>query len=578
MKTHIKKIITSFFLLSSILVFGQAPTDEDIRFDRKEVTKEIYDNNPGVDTKILDRQIEDIRIKLVERYDIRIKRVRPFFPFDVIWPVREEDGFTGCSRSNFNSKTPFSVWTLANNIPTYLYTDPFTEQVTNNFSGTAFYSNDDTNFARFEQMDGEFIDQYIATVAVNNPSIRTTIPSSFVRVGNKRSHRGKEMISRSFVLNSVNDVIFYDFAIVLQDPGHSGEPFYRIAIRVNNVLQACSEIVYIASSGLSGDGFLNAGSSIWVKPWSSNVIKPADFGATVGSTVTVEISASDCDQGGHFGYGYFDIQCVDEDKIIVIDEGEHCIKTPIRFRSSVEMAQTGYIWKLYNSNNVLISQTGDAEPSFTFTQAGQYTMRLEIPYFTTTQNPPCNIVSVFSRQFTVSTCEELPCQYCASFNPLKGEKYVIEGWVKEKTIADKDIQLKTYDKPFIKVSFTDSNQNIIGTESFHTSGAIIDGWQKILGEFTIPEAIDDLHIELENGGSTNVTYFDDIRVFPFNGTMKSYVYDPETQLLQAELDENNYATFYEYDGEGKLTRVKKETVSGRRTIQESRSGNSKKTQ
>ena len=40
--------------------------------------------------------------------------------------------------------------------------------------------------------------------------------------------------------------------------------------------------------------------------------------------------------------------------------------------------------------------------------------------------------------------------------------------------------------------------------------------------------------------------------------IRSY-YDPVTLLLTAELDDNNYATFYEYDQEGNLTRIKKET-------------------
>ncbi|MBI3883032.1 MAG: hypothetical protein HY305_02130 [Sphingobacteriales bacterium] len=39
----------------------------------------------------------------------------------------------------------------------------------------------------------------------------------------------------------------------------------------------------------------------------------------------------------------------------------------------------------------------------------------------------------------------------------------------------------------------------------------------------------------------------------------------------AELDENNYASFYEYDDDGTLTRVKKETERGIKTITETRS-------
>ncbi|MPT34482.1 MAG: hypothetical protein E2604_05195 [Flavobacterium sp.] len=57
--------------------------------------------------------------------------------------------------------------------------------------------------------------------------------------------------------------------------------------------------------------------------------------------------------------------------------------------------------------------------------------------------------------------------------------------------------------------------------------------------------------------------------------MKSFVYDEQTQRLMAELDENNYATFYEYDLEGGLIRVKKETEKGVFTIQETRSNSIK---
>jgi hypothetical protein len=49
------------------------------------------------------------------------------------------------------------------------------------------------------------------------------------------------------------------------------------------------------------------------------------------------------------------------------------------------------------------------------------------------------------------------------------------------------------------------------------------------------------------------------------------VYSPVNLRLMAELDENNYATFYEYDDEGTLIRLKKETERGIKTIKETRS-------
>jgi YD repeat-containing protein len=53
--------------------------------------------------------------------------------------------------------------------------------------------------------------------------------------------------------------------------------------------------------------------------------------------------------------------------------------------------------------------------------------------------------------------------------------------------------------------------------------------------------------------------------------MKSFVYDDRNMRLMAELDENGFATFYEYDDEGLLIRVKKETERGVMTLKETRS-------
>ena len=54
------------------------------------------------------------------------------------------------------------------------------------------------------------------------------------------------------------------------------------------------------------------------------------------------------------------------------------------------------------------------------------------------------------------------------------------------------------------------------------------------------------------------------------------MYDPISLKLTAVLDENNYATFYEYDQEGTLIRTKKETERGVVTISENRQSNQKK--
>lgn len=110
------------------------------------------------------------------------------------------------------------------------------------------------------------------------------------------------------------------------------------------------------------------------------------------------------------------------------------------------------------------------------------------------------------------------------------------------------------------------------------SGKIIDGWQRVESEFIVPSAATEIKVELINASivSGKNVFFDDIRIHPFDANMKSFVYDPLTLRLVAELDNNNYATLYEYDEDGALVRVKKETERGIMTIKENKNSTVKK--
>jgi len=108
---------------------------------------------------------------------------------------------------------------------------------------------------------------------------------------------------------------------------------------------------------------------------------------------------------------------------------------------------------------------------------------------------------------------------------------------------------------------------------FYPTGPLIDGWQRYEAKFT-PGASGSVNISFTNTSGSPI-YFDDIRVHPFNAEMKGYVYDPVSLRLVAELDENNYATFYDYDEEGTPVRTKAETQRGIQTIKETRSAKQK---
>jgi hypothetical protein len=149
-----------------------------------------------------------------------------------------------------------------------------------------------------------------------------------------------------------------------------------------------------------------------------------------------------------------------------------------------------------------------------------------------------------------------------TFSPFKGQKMVVSAWVKE----GQSCTCSTYVKNDIRIVF-DGTQTI----TFQPSGAIIEGWQRYEGVFTIPAGASSFSVNLEATDDTTVVFFDDLRIHPFNANMKSFVYNPTNLRLMAEQDENNYSTYYEYDDDGTLIRVKKETERGIQTIKETRS-------
>lgn len=166
----------------------------------------------------------------------------------------------------------------------------------------------------------------------------------------------------------------------------------------------------------------------------------------------------------------------------------------------------------------------------------------------------------------------------------EGKTYVLDSWVSRDNINTWSFAADFDKRPEIYINFWDENDILLGySDPLFPSGNIIEEWQKITGEFTVPVGTDRILITLAAGHVPSgwlgdkvlltdfeETYFDDIRIHPKEGNMQTYVYDNLDYKLRAVLDENNYATMYSYDNQGSLFLVKKETAKGVKTIQESR--------
>lgn len=176
-------------------------------------------------------------------------------------------------------------------------------------------------------------------------------------------------------------------------------------------------------------------------------------------------------------------------------------------------------------------------------------------------------------------CWEPPCESCISkFSPMVGEHYMFSAWVRVEVEVEAGISW--FDDVGVVVYFLDEAEEIVHSIPIHTTGPFVDDWQRIQGDFIIPEGAEQLRIEFFSDmppfdDELDRATFDDVRIEPYDASMKCYVYDRDSRRLMAELDERNYATFYEYDQDGTLVRVKKETERGIMTVREMRQNTSK---
>jgi|GEM_PF-2847869 len=249
------------------------------------------------------------------------------------------------------------------------------------------------------------------------------------------------------------------------------------------------------------------------------------------------------------------LENIDKNVNVLWDYDKYCLGDDIEFKVEGDIQAADLLWNFGNGET-----STNVNPKVRYDAAGPKNVTLNVTYTESCVNDPdkefSQTIHVEDYEFCTS-CEEC----ISSFKPQAGDKYVLSAWVKESDEFNKH----TYTDAGISLVFEGTAESPL---THKAKGPIIDGWQQIEEEFIIPSETNAIRIELVNEGSQDV-YFDDIRIFPFNANMKSFVYDPINMQLKAELDENNYATFYEYDEDGNLIRVKKETERGVMTIQES---------
>lgn len=127
-----------------------------------------------------------------------------------------------------------------------------------------------------------------------------------------------DRLQQTFLVTKQNSAFIYQYAVVLQDPGHSNgkNPKFEAAFfdQTGDTIP-CSYYLIEANHYIPGGFYvvpydsLNSYTmygSVMYRPWTYVVV---DLSSYIGQNVTARFTAMDCGEGLHYGYAYIDCAC-----------------------------------------------------------------------------------------------------------------------------------------------------------------------------------------------------------------------------------------------------------------------------
>jgi len=147
------------------------------------------------------------------------------------------------------------------------------------------------------------------------PLVCPTGGSYSCRIGDS-TRNGAQMgqIQQTFTVTNANANFVYMYAVILENPGHAyyQQPYFNVQMndQNGNPIPNCGNYSVVSGPGLPGYTgiYYNPNKdTVYCKPWTT-VFVPLQ--AYIGQCVTIIVTVSDCELGGHFGYAYFDATCV----------------------------------------------------------------------------------------------------------------------------------------------------------------------------------------------------------------------------------------------------------------------------
>lgn len=130
-----------------------------------------------------------------------------------------------------------------------------------------------------------------------------------LRLGNKNVDSRFDRIRSTFLVTEENTLFQYKFAVVLEDPGHETyqQPGFRITVSSSKQgVYGCAYYEVAANQQIPGFKQDDA-TGLMFRNWTTGAL---DLSTFIGEQISIEITAWDCTESGHFGYAYIDATCM----------------------------------------------------------------------------------------------------------------------------------------------------------------------------------------------------------------------------------------------------------------------------
>lgn len=153
-----------------------------------------------------------------------------------------------------------------------------------------------------------------------DPNVREKIPvvapgsQHSVRIGDLKASGYADQLRATFVVPADKPLLRYQFAVVLQNPNHKPDfqPGFSILIKTQaGDTISCGSYEAIATNQTAGFSYqqddVDPAKRLLYRNWTAHIL---DLRAYAGQSLRIEVTAHDCIPSGHFGYAYFDMQCL----------------------------------------------------------------------------------------------------------------------------------------------------------------------------------------------------------------------------------------------------------------------------